>query len=178
MNSSGSVVADVQESNHVFDEPSHVLLAEDRDRWTKVAEFIQQHGRYFEAVPWNTWKGRRYRPMKKQLCFYNAWKYALRSQDTNNHSYPDKLEYVEGFALTNHGWAHHCWCVDETGRVVDPTYIDEAEAYFGIPLDLRFVIGLQEEIDSGQVFAVTSRPELHDRIAAQLESTERGYVIS
>lgn len=62
-------------------------------------------------------------------CFHNAYQLA---------EYND-LIYVEGYT-----WylipILHAWCIDEKGRVIDPT-LDESEdyAYCGIPMDMSFV---------------------------------------
>jgi hypothetical protein len=62
----------------------------------------------------------------------------------------------------------HAWCVDNDNAVVDPTW-DEAEFYFGIPLEVEFVRRLQlEHNDSGSTFLVITRPALHDAIRAKI----------
>jgi hypothetical protein len=54
-------------------------------------------------------------PGKRHSCFANAFRLACRRSD---------LQYVEGYATVRESrtWLYrHAWCVDDKGRVVDPT---------------------------------------------------------
>lgn len=65
----------------------------------------------------------------KKECFHNAYHLAEMYD----------LTYVEGYT-----WyiipILHAWCIDQNGRVIDPTLDDpEDYAYCGIPLNMDFV---------------------------------------
>ena len=81
-------------------------------------------------------------------CLANAWYYVL-------YNHP-KLKLVKGYgARTIDGeryWVGHWWCVDEREDVVDPTWMNEGEAYVGVsqvdPLDvLDAALGIGEYAD-------------------------------
>ena len=67
-------------------------------------------------------------PMPRKQCFKNAFTLAG--------SNPGVLAYVEGLALTCGIPLHHAWCVDRDGNVIEPTWPDMGEAYFGVALDI------------------------------------------
>jgi hypothetical protein len=96
-------------------------------------DLILQEGEEFTPASYDEEK---YGPRgRERECFKNAAELAL---------WDDGLTYVEGY-----GWgfmpglaAHHAWCVDEEGQVVDPTWQD-AHAYLGLRItdgDLRRVL--------------------------------------
>ncbi len=64
-------------------------------------------------------------------CHRNSWLAALCSRG--------RLRYAEG--LLN-GCVPHAWCVDATGRVVDPTLPGEPHSYDGIVLVADVLSGL------------------------------------
>ena len=69
---------------------------------------------------------------EKQMCFGNALHLALKRN----------WLYVEGYAESVMP-LQHAWCIDDEGRVVDPTWEDaEDRAYLGIPMDPQFVVRL------------------------------------
>jgi len=91
-------------------------------------EFFLKHGRLFtpRSFPskYRKWRG------KPKACLYNAVELAL--------SFP-KLDYVEGYALPAKGLPlpiPHSWCVDDEGKVVDPTWHKVVGLeYFGLAFD-------------------------------------------
>jgi hypothetical protein len=47
--------------------------------------------------------------------------------------HPSELIMAKGYAKTEFGvWCGHWWCVDQEGRVVDPTWKNEVIAYVGL----------------------------------------------
>jgi hypothetical protein len=105
---------------------------------TVVYEFLLEHGRAFNGVPWKVHKGKGYRRGKVGNCYENAWRHAIRNRD---------LTYHEGFAYAGIIPTEHAWCVDSDGVVVDPTWRERDElpetewSYFGIPLGLSVLAG-------------------------------------
>lgn len=67
-------------------------------------------------------------PLPRKQCFKNA--FVLASSN------PGGLAYVEGLALTSGIPLHHAWCVDPDGNVIEPTWPDLGQAYFGVALDI------------------------------------------
>ena len=67
---------------------------------------------------------------RARLCFMNAFRLM------SNKGYV----YVEGIAMPSRTLfpVHHAWCVDESNRVIDPTWTDGA-AYLGVHLNKSFV---------------------------------------
>jgi len=69
-------------------------------------------------------------------CFANAGSLALNNPG---------LIYVEGLADCGLFPTAHAWCIDDAGRVIDPTWRDCANAsYFGIPVQWD---ALHEHVD-------------------------------
>lgn len=78
------------------------------------------------------------RPMQMKQCFRNAGTLALEHKN---------LTYVEGIAVSIIP-IHHAWCIDEQGRVVDPTWQDSDQClYLGIAFETEFM--RECVIDSG-----------------------------
>lgn len=73
---------------------------------------------------------RRGRPKQ---CFMNAYQLAT--------SQSDKYTYVEGMAIPDVVSIPmgHAWCVDNNGKVVDPTWPVPGKAYFGVHLSAEFI---------------------------------------
>lgn len=90
-----------------------------RHGFTCLSEFVLRHGRAWQPAPLPP----DLTPMAKQQCFRNA---ALLAMEKPN------LVYCEGWALGIVP-VEHAWCVDERGRVIDPTWIKPPGIeYFGI----------------------------------------------
>jgi hypothetical protein len=51
------------------------------------------------------------------------------------------LIYCEGEAIYPHGDIElaHAWCIDQDGRVIDPTWNNQGLEYFGVPFDPAFL---------------------------------------
>ena len=110
-------------------------------------KMVGEYGSYFQPVPWATWRGRGFRRGKRKMCFQNAWNYALSHDD---------LMYAEGFAgASGVGLVHHAWCIDDAGRVVEPTWRETDHAshpvgewfYTGIPFETAWLARLTTEQD-------------------------------
>lgn len=88
-------------------------------------DFVLQHGRYWTPAP----KPRRipFGPLKN--CYQNASEASLRH----------RLIYCEGYACGPIP-VLHAWCVDDRGRVVDPTWRKRGTEYFGIAFDRKYVL--------------------------------------
>jgi len=79
----------------------------------------------------------RYYPHKPKKCFRNAGQLAMGN---------DSYTYCEGVAEVTPGFfIHHAWCLDSTGRVVDPTWQRDgiANRYFGVAVPTDVMIRLQ-----------------------------------
>lgn len=88
-------------------------------------QFLLERGREFAERVASPWRG------TPRACFVNARYLAARRRL--------RLRYSEGYAVSVIPVAH-AWCVDEAGRVVDPTWSEEyAPDYFGVVLDLATV---------------------------------------
>jgi hypothetical protein len=99
------------------------------------ADYLLQQGQFFE--PQSATHGM---PVGiPRYCYANAYRFAQISGGT--------LRYAEGVGRTSspRGSIHdHAWCVDEDGRVVDPTWGGPLQppagaAYFGAIFDLDLV---------------------------------------
>lgn len=91
-------------------------------------EFMMAHGRDYRFNK-KSFKGKRGEPKN---CYGNSTMLAAMNPD---------LTYVEG-KVTIHGVPlDHAWCVNEKGRVVDPTIINKGQVgeYFGVPFKTRYV---------------------------------------
>lgn len=101
---------------------------------TLVYEFLLEYGQDFSGTPWTKFRGSGYRKMRQQMCFANCWFASLIR---------DELTYCEGFAYAGLISAHHAWCLDDQGRVVDFTWrksvqnrLPEVEwQYFGVRIE-------------------------------------------
>ncbi len=91
-------------------------------------DFILQHGFPFEAA----YLPEPYELGEEKQCFANAFTAALRHPE---------LVYCEGYACGVIP-VHHAWCIDRlTKEVVEVTWTrDHAFGYYGIPMDLGYVI--------------------------------------
>ena len=67
--------------------------------------------------------------MKLKSCFRNA---GVLATDKRNLNY---CEGVARHAMTHGTWVAHAWCVDNNGRLIDPTWEPEGLAYFGVTVD-------------------------------------------
>ena len=89
--------------------------------------YVLHRGRLFDAgeLPATVRRG------TSGQCFQNAAELVMKE--------PEKYAYVEGYAMGIMP-VHHAWCVTRDGSVIDPTWTDSKEsAYFGIPMNMRFV---------------------------------------
>lgn len=71
---------------------------------------------------------------QQRLCFMNAFQLAT--------AHPDKYTYVEGYA--HPGFMplpiHHAWVVDNQGKVIDNTWENPGDAYFGVHMSFKFIM--------------------------------------
>lgn len=68
-------------------------------------------------------------------CFKNSLNLSLRTG----------LTYCEGFIFRVMP-VHHAWCIDDDGKVYDPTIRDQhALPYYGIPFDQDFALRAAQE---------------------------------
>jgi len=94
-----------------------------------VEDFLLQNGRAFngvEPLPQGMRRG------KDHECYKNA--FLLMGMHPS-------LTYVEGVAVSTERSVptHHAWCVDEQGRVIDPTW-PNGRSYFGVPFTREYVL--------------------------------------
>lgn len=92
-------------------------------------------------------------------CFANAGALALSEPD---------LTYVEGYGCPS-GLipVEHAWCVDRSGRVIDPTWkAPETASYFGVPLTHEFLVHHYETASHWGIFGEHPSKELLYRILA------------
>lgn len=69
---------------------------------------------------------------KMGLCYENAANLVLRRPS-------GELHYCEGFAIPKTMFPmEHAWCIDNEGRVIDPTW-DDATDYYGAIFQRQFV---------------------------------------
>lgn len=67
-----------------------------------------------------------------KLCFMNAYQYMLSHDD---------IIYVEGYANRVIPLMH-AWCVDKTGVVLETTWEEPGEAYFGVAINREYVFDI------------------------------------
>jgi hypothetical protein len=125
-----------------------------KTKYRSFEELVWKEGENFEgsASPADIEQG----PAK--MCFHNTFRLVFRRLD---------LEYVEGFAVS--GWAggiiavHHAWAVDESGKVVDPTW-DEPElaVYRGIRFPREYVAKVALKSGVSGLFYIEEAAELLD----------------
>jgi hypothetical protein len=84
-----------------------------------VEDFLLQEGKWFEPQP----IPRRFTRGSLRQCFLNAYCSATEHN----------LWYVEGYAIAETGGeAHHAWCLDERGKVLEVTWKESGLAYLGV----------------------------------------------
>jgi hypothetical protein len=110
--------------------------------------FTLKMGRAWSAQPLPAWVA----PGPKRQCYQNAGTLAIENTG---------LTYVEGYAQPpGLPPAHHAWCVDAEGRVIDNTFVDpEASQYFGVPIRAETLCELVEEVRQWGLFAEMMTPE-------------------
>ncbi len=100
-----------------------------------VADFVLREGREYEPSRLSLSS---FAPGRPGRCFENAAQIASENPS---------LVYVQGFAW-NVVPCEHAWCVDEQGRVVDPTWGHQTDwhqlRYFGVALRIEFVRRMQK----------------------------------
>ncbi len=101
--------------------------------YKSVADFVLQEGQELKVAELPL-RGCMLGEMKQ--CFKNSHDLILREPD---------LTYVEGYAFLppcrgyGHSFPiHHAWCITPEGIVLDPTWKDKGEIYFGVPFDRDF----------------------------------------
>ena len=93
--------------------------------YVNCSDFILQNGHPFIPAPLPKDISRGI--MKE--CFRNAFMLMAAHSE---------LIYVEGYA-SGVIPVYHAWCVDQKGKVVDPTWGDDGQVYFGVPFSSGFV---------------------------------------
>lgn len=88
-----------------------------------MEDFLLQHGQWYDVRPWDG----RYKQGVPKMCFGNAVLLGVS----------DSLRYVEGvamYALNNRQFfpVHHGWNLDQQGYVIDATWCNTGECYFGV----------------------------------------------
>lgn len=87
-----------------------------------------------------------------------------------------KLHYVEGYAVASARLSlplPHAWCVDDEGRVYDPTWA-EGRAYYGVVFDRDRVEDLRLMLGSHDV--LTNLYSLHNRDLDEVRALVFGAV--
>ena len=100
------------------------------------------------------------RKLRDKLCFWNAF---CRSEEFG-------WRYVEGWALTDGVPIHHAWCVDDKGTVIETTWKDLGEFYYGCTFDLTTLATSQPDTRYWQSYfrtIVRSGPILTPRALAR-----------
>jgi len=99
------------------------------DNWSYscVEDWVLKNGRHWTPAP----LPKDVELMTIKECFKNAALLALERPD---------LTYVEGFATIGLVPVLHAWCVDDEGRVIDPTWPEGGIEYYGVPFDRRWLI--------------------------------------
>lgn len=102
------------------------------------ADLLLRHGRPYDPHPFPA-RLTRGTPCH---CFDNAFTLARRSRG--------RLRYAEGYAAGLIP-VEHAWCLDDCGRVVDPTW-DDGVAYFGVELPLEAVRAARRDDNLSALF--------------------------
>lgn len=90
-------------------------------------QYVLKYGKQYDPA-----KPQRCKRGEMKMCFKNALELSARRG----------LKYVEG-------WAHrfiptqHAWCVDDKGRIYEPTWDEVGSDYFGVELGLSTLIKVQ-----------------------------------
>jgi len=129
-----------------------------------VEHFVLRHGKAFvEIAP------PRSLPVWAQEphgCFANCLRLADFSQS---------LTYVEGFAVVAgcRIEVDHAWCVDDLGRVVDPTWKQPGDGYFGVPFAASYVRRrLKAQLRTGWVDALLRAGDDDYRLVQGIEKSK------
>lgn len=129
VNAGRQYVEQMLDCHRHFSSQGHVILGDP----TPVYEFVLMNGQEWKGTKWTKFRGRGYRKMTPNYCFFNCWYMSLVFDD---------LTYYEGFAFQGLLPVHHAWCVDPDGLVVDPTWrmknykLPENQwDYFGVGFD-------------------------------------------
>jgi len=96
--------------------------------YNSIEDFVLSNGRAYTPTPLPVDAPRG----EMSRCFMNAAKLM---------DYEPGLSYVEGYAIRK-GLPIpllHAWCVDEFGKVLDSTWPDDGEEYFGVALSTDYV---------------------------------------
>jgi hypothetical protein len=94
------------------------------------ARFLLRRGRGFRTGR-HTYSGPRGTP---KLCFMNAGNLAIANPE---------MTYVEGYVrLMGSIPIEHAWCIDATGRIIDPTLRNgkDVDCYFGAAFTTEFLL--------------------------------------
>ena len=110
-----------------------------------IQEFVLKHGKHFEArnttedVPSDT----------PQQCFKNALELAWSS---------DEYTYCEGFISVHGVPLQHAWCINNKGKVVDPTIKRPGKdyEYFGVCFKTAFVT---DHVFARKRYGIIDNPE-------------------
>jgi hypothetical protein len=102
------------------------------------------------------------------MCYRNAYQLAVDRRS--------EYFYCEGVAAASfHGFVDHAWCSDSDGHVIDTTWRDLGECYFGVPfrVDSRTIsrIMLQQRVygmvlESAAELLYTDQCSIQDLVAA------------
>jgi hypothetical protein len=118
---------------------------------------------------------------KKGGCYTNAYLFAIIA---NGLRFGKELLIVKGYAHHPHSefpWTGHWWCMEETGRVVDPTWKNGALYYVGIETLGVDTMSLREQYDDDDedigYFDLEVDQVAPPELAAQLDEHVRGGFI-
>ena len=103
-------------------------LPADRYVYRSIEDFVLRHGRRYEPQSLPS----AYEFGYPKACYENSAKLASFRH----------LAYVEGFALCK-GCPmplHHAWCIGSDDRVIDTTWREAGEDYFGVVFPLNIVL--------------------------------------
>jgi len=121
---------------------------EGRDmKYGGTEHIVQELGQFDEAQPRPA--GIKQGRMKE--CFKNA--FDLMQDEPDEYTYVEGVAFPKGLIPVN-----HAWCVDRSGKVVDPTWKDsETTAYKGVHLSSEFVTQTVLSKGSYEVFDYMSK---------------------